>query len=394
MKKGTTGSTYKMYLNGSALSVGVHSNQTNGDGNVNSTHKLLIGGYESNLGIGNATDFYKGIIHSVKIYGRELTSTEVSSSYNVGCYNEGLLYSNLLFNMRLSTGEGNTLYDRSVNGFTGTMIGTTTWESERLTGSNSCFDGSMFAFCKEGSNGDRYRFGFNGKENDNEVKGQGNQQDYGMRFYDNRLGRFLSIDPLIMQYPELTPYQFASNMPIWAIDRDGLEAWPTTRQWTYDDRARFGEFVNGELARINAAQSDAAVNGGGKRLLVEYNCADLAVALYVRYAAANGLPISFTSGLDGKKISSEDPKYKFDPKNPQKTIDNFEYEARINTSASSLVIYGDAIQIPFVEVGSGDFYDSKSHVMVVRAPFSDDDVGPNQKPVSYGNLATTTGSDP
>jgi hypothetical protein len=35
-----------------------------------------------------------------------------------------------------------------------------------------------------------YRFGFNGKENDNEVKGEGNQQDYGMRVYDTRLGRF------------------------------------------------------------------------------------------------------------------------------------------------------------------------------------------------------------
>ena len=71
-----------------------------------------------------------------------------------------------------------------------------------------------------------YRFGFNGKENDNEVKGTGNQQDYGMRIYDPRLGRFLSADPLIVQgqqYPELTPYQFASNTPIMYIDIDGLE---------------------------------------------------------------------------------------------------------------------------------------------------------------------------
>jgi hypothetical protein len=35
-----------------------------------------------------------------------------------------------------------------------------------------------------------YRYGFNGKENDNKVKGEGNQQDYGMRVYDPRLGRF------------------------------------------------------------------------------------------------------------------------------------------------------------------------------------------------------------
>jgi RHS repeat-associated protein len=69
-----------------------------------------------------------------------------------------------------------------------------------------------------------YRYGFNGKENDNEVKGEGNQQDYGMRIYDPRLGRFLSVDPLTPDYPELTPYQFASNTPIQATDLDGLEA--------------------------------------------------------------------------------------------------------------------------------------------------------------------------
>jgi RHS repeat-associated protein len=70
-----------------------------------------------------------------------------------------------------------------------------------------------------------YRYGFNGKVNDNEVKGEGNQQDYGMRIYDGRIGKFLSVDPLTKGYPELTPYQFASNTPIQAIDLDGLEAY-------------------------------------------------------------------------------------------------------------------------------------------------------------------------
>jgi RHS repeat-associated protein len=68
-----------------------------------------------------------------------------------------------------------------------------------------------------------YRFGFNGKENDNEVKGEGMQQDYGMRVYDTRLGKFLSVDPLIKDYPWYTPYQFSGNKPIWAVDLDGLE---------------------------------------------------------------------------------------------------------------------------------------------------------------------------
>jgi len=64
-------------------------------------------------------------------------------------------------------------------------------------------------------------FHFNGKETDNETQ----TQDYGYRIYDNRLSRFLSVDPLTKEYPELTPYQFANNKPIESIDLDGLEDW-------------------------------------------------------------------------------------------------------------------------------------------------------------------------
>jgi len=72
-------------------------------------------------------------------------------------------------------------------------------------------------------NNGNYRYGFNGKENDNEVKGTGNQQDYGMRIYDTRLGRFLSVDPIATDYPWLSTYQFAANGPIMNVDMDGLE---------------------------------------------------------------------------------------------------------------------------------------------------------------------------
>jgi len=68
-----------------------------------------------------------------------------------------------------------------------------------------------------------YRFGFNGKENDNEVKGNGNQQDYGFRIHDTRLGRFLSIDPLYRNFPWNSTYCFSENRPIDGIDLEGKE---------------------------------------------------------------------------------------------------------------------------------------------------------------------------
>ena len=42
-------------------------------------------------------------------------------------------------------------------------------------------------------------------------------------FDDNDILMFMSVDPLTSKYPELSPYQFASNSPIMNIDRDGLE---------------------------------------------------------------------------------------------------------------------------------------------------------------------------
>jgi RHS repeat-associated protein len=85
-------------------------------------------------------------------------------------------------------------------------------------------------------NANKTRYGFNGKENDNEVKGEGNQLDYGMRIYDPRLGKFLSVDPLTKKFPNLTPYQYAGNKPIWCIDLDGLEDIPTTELNKYGEK--------------------------------------------------------------------------------------------------------------------------------------------------------------
>jgi len=68
-----------------------------------------------------------------------------------------------------------------------------------------------------------YRYGFNGKENDNEVKGEGSQQDYGMRIYDPRIGKFLSVDPLWGRFPWWSAYHYAGNTPINTIDLDGGE---------------------------------------------------------------------------------------------------------------------------------------------------------------------------
>ena len=73
--------------------------------------------------------------------------------------------------------------------------------------------------------GSGYRYGFNGKEDDKEA-GKG-IQDYGMRIYDARLGKFLSVDPLTKDYPWNSTYAFAENRTIDGIDLEGSERYYT-----------------------------------------------------------------------------------------------------------------------------------------------------------------------
>jgi RHS repeat-associated protein len=68
-----------------------------------------------------------------------------------------------------------------------------------------------------------YRFGFNGKEADKNNEWGLTQYDYGFRIYSPAVGRFLSVDPLMRSFPYWSPYAFAGNTPIQAIDLDGSE---------------------------------------------------------------------------------------------------------------------------------------------------------------------------
>ena len=70
-------------------------------------------------------------------------------------------------------------------------------------------------------NSTSYRFGFNGKENDNEVSGSGNHLDFGDRGYDPRRGQWWSVDWKSSKYPHVSPYAFALDNPIFFVDEDG-----------------------------------------------------------------------------------------------------------------------------------------------------------------------------
>jgi RHS repeat-associated protein len=67
-----------------------------------------------------------------------------------------------------------------------------------------------------------FRYGFNGMEKDDEVKGeQGTSYDFGNRIYDPRIGRFLTVDNYKERFPGQSPFSFAQNSPIFGIDING-----------------------------------------------------------------------------------------------------------------------------------------------------------------------------
>jgi RHS repeat-associated protein len=68
-----------------------------------------------------------------------------------------------------------------------------------------------------------YRYGFQGQEMDDEIKGEGNSINYEYRMHDPRIGRFFAIDPLAPKYPYYSPYQFSGNRPIDCVELEGLE---------------------------------------------------------------------------------------------------------------------------------------------------------------------------
>jgi RHS repeat-associated protein len=71
---------------------------------------------------------------------------------------------------------------------------------------------------------DKYRYGFQGQEMDDEIKGEGNSLNYAFRMHDPRVGRFFAVDPLFKDYPHNSTYAFSGNRVLDAIELEGLES--------------------------------------------------------------------------------------------------------------------------------------------------------------------------
>ena len=67
----------------------------------------------------------------------------------------------------------------------------------------------------------RYRYGFNGYEKDDEVKGPGRHLSFADYGYDPLTGRRWNVDPMSKMFAFRSGYTYADNSPIEKIDVDG-----------------------------------------------------------------------------------------------------------------------------------------------------------------------------
>ncbi len=90
-----------------------------------------------------------------------------------------------------------------------------------------------------------YRYGFQGQEMDDEVKGEGNSINYKYRMHDPRVGRFFSVDPMEKNYPWNSSYAFSENSTIAFIELEGLEKF-SVNTYSFSPFVSFGGGYSGE----------------------------------------------------------------------------------------------------------------------------------------------------
>ncbi|WP_445712146.1 RHS repeat domain-containing protein [Flavobacterium sp.] len=104
-------------------------------------------------------------------------------------------------------------------------------------------------------NSKEYRYGFQGQEKDDELKGIGNSYTTHFRQYDPRIGRWLTIDPKTANYPQYSPYLSFNNNPLFHTDPLGDDPPERIGLWN-----RVGNWLRGN-SHINRANKKAVNEG-------------------------------------------------------------------------------------------------------------------------------------
>ena len=133
---------------------------------------------------------------------------------------------------------------------------------------------------------EEYRYGFQGQEMDDEIKGDGNSINYKYRMHDTRLGRFFSVDPLAPKFAYNSPYAFSENRVIDGIELEGLEVVLIGKQ------VAMGAFVSG------SSEGGVAIAPDGV-----YAYGSLAIGIETNASVASQISITFFPTMPSSKYA-------------------------------------------------------------------------------------------
>jgi RHS repeat-associated protein len=135
-----------------------------------------------------------------------------------------------------------------------------------------------------------YNYRYNSKEWQDELGL--NMYDYGARNYDPALGRWMNIDPLAEKFPNMSPYNFCMNNPIYFIDPDGREVQKPPLKGTKEFNSFVKDIVNKNSGPVNWSDRDGTWSYNAKS------------QKWVGIGESKGNDINFTPNLIDK-ISSK-----------------------------------------------------------------------------------------
>ncbi|SRX75234.1 hypothetical protein [Aequorivita antarctica] len=143
-----------------------------------------------------------------------------------------------------------------------------------------------------------YRYGFQGQEMDDEVKGEGNSLNYAFRMHDPRTARFFAPDPLTKKYPWYSPYSFSGNRVIDAFEIEGLEPSknPEGNGGAKEIIAKVEVGYIGTASNVSQAKTNGAQSVGAKLSYIECETCNIGGNDINRITKEKG--ISYISDVD------------------------------------------------------------------------------------------------
>jgi RHS repeat-associated protein len=149
--------------------------------------------------------------------------------------------------------------------------------------------------------GDDYRYGFQGQEKDDEIRGgEGNSYDFGARMLDPRVGRFFSVDRFVNKFPSQSPYIISMNNPNLFLDENGDYAIEVHYRIAYEAalKAGFSKDIADKIAYMSSTYADHPEPEILPMSLMGMKINDGAHLKYGRFGVEYGKGLTANSQLD------------------------------------------------------------------------------------------------